>query len=42
VVRFSLREEFNSRYQEWRLQRAKKKFQVYLKKHGTKHDDWVN
>jgi len=42
VIRFSLREEFNSRYQEWKLQRAKKKFQVYLKKHGTKRDDWVN
>jgi len=42
VVRFSLREEFNSRYQEWKLQRAKKKFQVYLKKHGTKRDDWIN
>lgn len=42
VIRFSLREEFNSRYQEWKLQRAKKKFQVYLKKHGTKRDDWIN
>jgi membrane associated rhomboid family serine protease len=42
VIRFSLREEINGRYQEWKLQRAKKKFQVYLKKHGKKKDDWVN
>jgi membrane associated rhomboid family serine protease len=28
------------RYQEWKLQRAKKKFQVYMRKHGR--GPWVN
>ncbi|MCU1272830.1 MAG: Rhomboid family protein, partial [Bryobacterales bacterium] len=27
-------------YQEWKLQRAKKKFQVYMRKHGR--GPWVN
>ncbi len=27
-----------NRYQEWKLQRAKKRFQVYLKKHGSARD----
>jgi membrane associated rhomboid family serine protease len=32
------------RYQQWKLQRAKRKFQVYLKKHqsGSDRDRWVN
>jgi rhomboid family protein len=29
-------------YNQWKLQRAKKKFQVYMKKHGTKRDPWVH
>jgi membrane associated rhomboid family serine protease len=29
-------------YQDYKLQRAKKKFQVYLKKRGTDDDRWVN
>jgi membrane associated rhomboid family serine protease len=28
------------RYQEWKLQRAKRKFQVYMRKHGR--GPWVN
>jgi membrane associated rhomboid family serine protease len=29
-------------YQAWKIQRAKKKFQVYLKKHGGDSGPWVN
>jgi hypothetical protein len=29
-------------YKEWKLARAKKKFQVYLKKQNSKRSDWVN
>jgi membrane associated rhomboid family serine protease len=29
-------------YREWKRQRAKKKFQVYMKRHGGKDDRWVN
>jgi rhomboid family protein len=30
-------------YNTWRLQRAKRKFQVYMKKHGNRdRDRWVN
>lgn len=32
-------ERVRMQYKEWKLQRAKKKFQVYLKKHGTRRDD---
>ncbi len=41
VARFSLREEFNRNYQEWKLRRAKKRFQVYLKKHGSQGGDRI-
>ena len=30
------------KYQTWKLQRAKKKFQVYLRKHGSNRGPWVN
>jgi membrane associated rhomboid family serine protease len=30
------------RYQEWKLQRAKKKFQVYLRKQGSNRDPWIH
>ncbi len=30
------------RYKQWRLQRARRKFQVYMRKHGPDHDRWVN
>ena len=29
-------------YQNYKLQRAKKKFQVYMRKHGSDRDPWVN
>jgi membrane associated rhomboid family serine protease len=29
-------------YRDWKLQRAKKKFQVYLKKQGSDRDPWVH
>lgn len=29
-------------YREWRLRRARKKFQVYLKKQGSDRDPWVH
>jgi len=32
----------NSWYQDYKLQRAKRKFQVYLKKRGPGDDHWVN
>ena len=34
-------DRLREQYQAWRLQRAKRKFQVYLKKHGG-NDPWVN
>jgi len=30
------------RFQQWRLQRAKKKFQVYMRKQQSDRDRWVN
>jgi len=32
--------DFRGAYRQWKLQRAKKKFQVYMKKHGN--GPWVN
>jgi membrane associated rhomboid family serine protease len=29
-------------YKQWKLQRAKKKFQVYMRKHGSDRDPWVH
>jgi len=34
--------DFQQRWKEYRLQRARKKFKVYLKKHGSDRDTWVN
>ena len=31
-----------SQYQQWKIQRAKKKFQVYLRKNDPDRDRWVN
>ncbi len=31
-----------TRYQEWKLQRARRKFQVYLRKHDDDRDRWVH
>jgi membrane associated rhomboid family serine protease len=35
-------EELRGRYHRWKMQRAKKKFQVYLRKQGSDRDRWVN
>ena len=35
--------DLRERYQQWKLQRAKRKFQVYLRKHNkSDHDRWTN
>ena len=34
--------DFRRRWKEYKLQRARKKFKVYLKKHGSDRDPWVN
>lgn len=34
--------ELRARYNQWKLQRAKKKFQVYMRKHGSDRGPWVN
>jgi membrane associated rhomboid family serine protease len=34
--------EVRSAYNQWRLQRAKRKFQVYMRKHGKGGGPWVN
>lgn len=34
--------DLQRRWKEYRLQRARRKFKVYLKKHGSDRDPWVN
>jgi membrane associated rhomboid family serine protease len=34
--------DFQQRWKEYKLQRARKKFKVYLKKHGSDDGPWVN
>jgi membrane associated rhomboid family serine protease len=34
--------EMRRRYQNYKMQRAKKKFQVYMRKHGSGRGPWVN
>lgn len=34
--------DLDRRWKEYKLQRARKKFKVYLKKHGSDRDPWVN
>ena len=34
--------DLERRWKDYRLQRARKKFKVYLKKHGSDRDPWVN
>src|SRR5579872_6580955 len=41
MPRFGLAEA-RSAYNQWRLQRAKRKFQVYMRKHGKDGGPWVN
>jgi hypothetical protein len=36
-------QDMRRQYRDWKMQRAKKKFQVYMKKHGGgDRDRWVN
>src|SRR3984957_6580455 len=35
-------EDVRGWYRSWKMQRAKKKFQVYLRKQGSDRDRWVN
>jgi membrane associated rhomboid family serine protease len=35
-------EAMQHRYKQWKLERNKKRFQVYLKKHGSDRDRWTN
>jgi membrane associated rhomboid family serine protease len=41
-VRINLTGSLSERYREWKLARAKKKFQVYLNRNRHDHDRWVN
>jgi membrane associated rhomboid family serine protease len=34
--------DFQRRWKEYKLQRARKKFKVYLKKHGSDRDPWIH
>ena len=34
--------DFRGAYNQWKIQRAKRKFQVYLRKHGRDRGPWVN
>jgi hypothetical protein len=33
---------WRDQYKNWQRQRARKKFQVYLRRHGSDRDRWVN
>src|SRR3954469_6984070 len=41
-LRIRVREPISGAYKEWKLQRAKKKFEVYLRKQDNKRDPWVH
>lgn len=41
-LRLQVREPITTGIQEWKLRRAKKKFQVYLKKQKSDRDPWVH
>jgi membrane associated rhomboid family serine protease len=41
-VRFGLLDSLERQYQQWKIQRAKRKFQVYLKKRGSDPNRFVN
>ena len=41
-LRVQVRQPIVTNYKEWRLRRAKKKFEVYLKKQDSKSDRWVH
>jgi membrane associated rhomboid family serine protease len=41
-LRLQIRQPVVANYKEWKLRRAKKKFEVYLKKQDSKSDRWVH
>jgi membrane associated rhomboid family serine protease len=41
-LRFPGMAQLRVQYNQWKLQRAKKKFQVYMRKHGSGPGPWVN
>jgi membrane associated rhomboid family serine protease len=41
-LRLQIRQPVVTNYKEWKLRRAKKKFEVYLKKQDSKSDRWVH
>jgi membrane associated rhomboid family serine protease len=41
-LRVQVRQPLVAGYRDWRLRRAKKKFEVYLKKQDSKNDRWVH
>jgi membrane associated rhomboid family serine protease len=41
-LQFDLVGPVRQRYKTWKLQRAKRKFQVYLKKQGSDRDPWLH
>jgi membrane associated rhomboid family serine protease len=41
-VRFSPVDYARGQYREWKLQRARRKFQVYMRKHKPDRDEWLN
>ena len=41
-LRMQIRQPVAASYKEWKLRRAKKKFEVYLKKQDSKTDRWVH
>lgn len=41
-INFNVAERLRQRHKDWKLQRAKKKFQVYLKKQDSGSDRWTN
>jgi membrane associated rhomboid family serine protease len=42
ATRINLLGTVRGAYRDWRMKRAKRKFQVYLKKQGSGRDPWVN
>ncbi len=42
MLRVDLIGTLRQQYRDWKLQRARRKFQVYMKKHRHRHDPWVN
>lgn len=42
VGRIDFAASFRRSYEDWKMQRAKRKFQVYLRKKKTDHDRWVH